>query len=47
MQEMRGHEVCIRLKKDPETAAIPVLFLTGLNSPEEVKAEMEAKKAKE
>jgi CheY-like chemotaxis protein len=29
MPEMDGHEVCRRLKADPATAAIPVLFVTG------------------
>nr|CRH05719.1 Putative response regulator receiver protein [Candidatus Magnetococcus massalia] len=29
MPEMDGFEVCRRLKSDPTTAAIPVLFVTG------------------
>ena len=29
MPVMDGYEVCAQLKKDPETAPIPVLFLTG------------------
>src|SRR5260370_3741127 len=29
MPEMDGHEVCPRLKADPETRDIPVIFLTG------------------
>jgi serine phosphatase RsbU (regulator of sigma subunit) len=29
MPEMDGYEVCMRLKADPETADIPVIFLTG------------------
>ncbi|MBF0368738.1 MAG: response regulator [Magnetococcales bacterium] len=29
MPEMDGHEVCRRLKSNPETATIPVIFLTG------------------
>ena len=29
MPEMDGYEVCIRLKADPETRDIPVIFLTG------------------
>jgi putative two-component system response regulator len=30
MPEMDGYEVCRRLKADPSTAGIPVLFVTGL-----------------
>lgn len=29
MPEMDGYEVCKRLKKDPDTKNIPVIFLTG------------------
>jgi CheY-like chemotaxis protein len=29
MPVMDGYEVCSQLKKDPQTAQIPVLFLTG------------------
>jgi len=29
MPEMNGYEVCTRLKSDPETREIPVIFLTG------------------
>ena len=29
MPEMNGYEVCARLKSDPETREIPVIFLTG------------------
>jgi CheY-like chemotaxis protein len=29
MPVMDGYEVCGRLKKDPQTLGIPVLFLTG------------------
>src|SRR4030042_305653 len=29
MPVMDGYEVCAQLKKDPQTAQIPVLFLTG------------------
>lgn len=30
MPDMDGYEVCTRLKADPVTAAIPVIFITGL-----------------
>ncbi|HSG81953.1 MAG TPA: response regulator, partial [Gemmatimonadota bacterium] len=29
MPDMDGYEVCRRLKDDPETAAVPVVFLTA------------------
>ncbi len=32
MPNMNGYEVCEQLKKNPLTAAIPVIFLTGLDS---------------
>jgi phosphoserine phosphatase RsbU/P len=35
MPEMDGYEVCTRLKADPSTREIPVIFLTGQTSPEE------------
>jgi putative two-component system response regulator len=35
MPEMDGYEVCRRLKADPRTAAVPVLFLTALNGPQD------------
>ncbi len=31
MPEMDGYEACARLKGDPETAAIPVIFITAMN----------------
>ena len=37
---IKGREVCIHLKEDPETKEIPVLFLTAKDSPDDVKAEM-------
>ncbi|MAG66659.1 MAG: two-component system response regulator [Pseudomonadales bacterium] len=30
-----GHEVCVRLKADPKTEAIPVIFVTALSNPED------------
>src|ERR1700760_2563661 len=35
MPEMDGYEVCSRLKKDPRTCDIPVIFLTGQTEIEE------------
>jgi len=35
MPEMDGYEVCRRLKADPATRDIPVIFLTAKNGPEE------------
>lgn len=34
MPGMNGHEVCRRLKADPRTRAIPVLFVTAMTDPE-------------
>ncbi|MFH2123053.1 MAG: response regulator [Pseudomonadota bacterium] len=36
MPEIHGVEVAGSLAQDPQTAAIPVLYLTGMVSPEEV-----------
>lgn len=36
MPEMDGHEVCRRLKEQPQSAGIPVIFATALDSEEEV-----------
>lgn len=36
MPEMDGYELCRALKKDPETAPIPVVLLTGLSEPSDV-----------
>lgn len=35
MPKMDGYEVCTRLKEDPATRDIPVIFLTGRSSPED------------
>jgi sigma-B regulation protein RsbU (phosphoserine phosphatase) len=35
MPEMDGYEVCARLKADPKTAAIPVVFLTARTEAED------------
>jgi putative two-component system response regulator len=35
MPEMDGYEACRRLKADPRTRDVPVLFLTALNSPDD------------
>ena len=35
MPVMDGHEVCTRLKSDPRTTDIPIIFVTAHNNPEE------------
>lgn len=42
MPGIKGREVCERLKVDPLTRDIPVLFLTAKNSEDDVKAELAA-----
>jgi CheY-like chemotaxis protein len=42
MPEMDGPEVCRRLKADPATAHIPVVFLSGSDSPDEVASCLDA-----
>ena len=39
---IKGREVCEKLKEDPDTRRIPVYFLTAKDSPDDVKAEIEA-----
>ncbi len=36
MPEMDGFEVCEKIKKDPATRNIPVIFITSLNDPESI-----------
>ena len=38
MPKMKGRDVCARLKADPRTAQIPVIFLTALSLPDHIKA---------
>lgn len=42
MPGLDGYEVCRRLKQDPRTAHIPVIFLTNLSEEEDEKAGLEA-----
>ncbi len=37
---IKGRQVCSKLKDNPETHKIPVIFLTAKDSPDDVKAEM-------
>ncbi len=39
---MKGREVCSRLKQDQRTSKIPIMFLTAKDSPDDIKAEMDA-----
>ena len=41
MPKMKGRDVCARLKADPKTAHIPVIFLTALGLADHVKAGMD------
>ncbi len=41
MPKMKGRDVCARLKADPKTARIPVIFLTALGLADHVKAGMD------
>lgn len=42
MPTMKGREVCVRLRSNPATKRIPVIFLTALGLPDHVKAGLEA-----
>jgi DNA-binding response OmpR family regulator len=42
MPGIKGREVCRKLKADPQTQGIPVLFLTSKDSDDDVAAELEA-----
>jgi CheY-like chemotaxis protein len=39
---IKGREVCRKIKENPETKNIPVIFLTSKHSPDDIKAEIEA-----
>ena len=41
MPKMKGRDVCARLKADPKTAHIPVIFLTALGLTDHIKAGMD------
>ena len=42
MPNMDGFETCRRLKRHPELAAVPVIFMTGLTEAEDVVRGLEA-----
>ncbi|MBI4598509.1 MAG: response regulator [Candidatus Omnitrophica bacterium] len=41
MPKMKGRDVCAKLRADPKTAKIPVIFLTALGLADHVKAGMD------
>jgi DNA-binding response OmpR family regulator len=41
MPKMKGRDVCARLKADPKTQHIPVIFLTALGLADHIKAGMD------
>ncbi len=41
MPKMKGRDVCARLKANPKTAHIPVIFLTALGLADHIKAGMD------
>ena len=42
MPKMKGRDVCAKLKTEPDTAHIPVIFLTALGLPDHVKAGLDS-----
>ena len=42
MPTIKGRQVCARLKRNPRTADIPVIFLTALNLADHIKAGLDA-----
>ncbi len=42
MPKMKGRDVCAKLKADPQTAHIPVIFMTALGLADHVQAGMQA-----
>ena len=41
MPKMKGRDVCVRLKSNPKTQHIPVIFLTALGLADHIKAGMD------